>query len=98
MKNNTVSIIGGCGHVGLPLALKFAEKNFTTYAIDLNKKSIEGLNNGKMPYKEEGGRQLLKKVLKKKNIIFTDNYEKIKKSKYIIITVGTPLDSKKNLI
>lgn len=95
MKNNTVSIIGGCGHVGLPLALKFAEKNYTTYAIDLNKKSIEGLNNGKMPYKEEGGQQLLKKVLKKKNIIFTDNYEKIKKSKYIIITVGTPLDSKK---
>lgn len=95
MKKNSISIIGGCGHVGLPLALKFAEKNYQTYAIDLNKKSISDLNKGKMPYKEKGGQKLLKKVLNKNKIIFTDDYQKIKNSKYVIITVGTPLNSKK---
>ena len=29
MKKNIIAIIGGCGHIGFPLALKFAEKNFT---------------------------------------------------------------------
>lgn len=94
MKSRDISIIGGCGHVGLPLALKFAEKNFTTYAIDINSEAINTLNSGKLPYKEAGGQKLLTKVLKKKKIIFTNDYEKIKKSKYIIITVGTPLNKK----
>ena len=94
MKNNNISIIGGCGHVGLPLALKFAEKNFTTFAIDINNNAINDLNNEQLPYKEAGGQKLLRKVLKKKKIIFTNNYEKIKKSKFIIITVGTPLNKK----
>lgn len=94
MKNSDISIIGGCGHVGLPLALKFAEKNFTTYAIDINHDAINALNRGKLPYKEIGGQKLLKKVLKKKKIIFTDDYEKIKKSRFVIITVGTPLNKR----
>lgn len=67
MKNDNISIIGGCGHVGLPLALKFAEKNFTTFAIDINNNAINDLNNEQLPYKEAGGQKLLRKVLKKKN-------------------------------
>ena len=70
MKKDNISIIGGCGHVGLPLALKFAEKNFTTYAIDINSDAINRLNHGKLPYKETGGQKLLKKVLKKKKKLF----------------------------
>ena len=70
MKSRDISIIGGCGHVGLPLALKFAEKNFTTYAIDINSEAINTLNSGKLHYKEAGGQKLLKKVLKKKKNYF----------------------------
>ena len=70
MISSDISIIGGCGHVGLPLALKFAEKNFTTYAIDINSEAINTLNSGKLPYKEAGGQKLLTKVLKKKKNYF----------------------------
>jgi UDP-N-acetyl-D-mannosaminuronic acid dehydrogenase len=90
MKNNIIAIIGGCGHVGLPLALKFAEKKFLTYAIDINQNILKLLNNGNAPYKEKGSASLLKKFLNKK-IFFTENFKKIKLAKYIIITVGTPL-------
>ena len=31
-----ISIIGGAGHVGLPLGLAFANKNFNVNLIDLN--------------------------------------------------------------
>ena len=91
MKKNIIAIIGGCGHIGFPLALKFAEKNFLTYAIDLNSKAIDILQKGNIPYKEDGAQLLLKKVLKKKKIFFTNDFKKIKLAKYIIITVGTPL-------
>ena len=91
MKKNIIAIIGGCGHIGFPLALKFAEKNFLTYAIDLNIKAIDILQKGNIPYKEDGAQLLLKKVLKKKKIFFTNDFKKIKLAKYIIITVGTPL-------
>jgi UDP-N-acetyl-D-mannosaminuronic acid dehydrogenase len=95
MKNNKISIIGGGGHVGLPLSLKFAEKNYIVCAIDTNQKIIKTLNTGKIPYKEDGAQALFNKVLKNKKIIFTNDYEKIRDSKFIIITVGTPLNNNK---
>ena len=37
MKENfEVSIVGGFGHVGLPLGLMFASKNIKTLLIDIN--------------------------------------------------------------
>ena len=37
MKKTKISIIGGAGHIGLPLAVKLAEKNFLVNIIDKNK-------------------------------------------------------------
>ena len=34
-----ICIIGGAGHIGLPLSLNFSEKNFFVYVVDKNKKT-----------------------------------------------------------
>ena len=86
-----ICIIGGAGHIGLPLALKFSEKNFFVYVVDKNKKNIDKLKNKIFPFKEEGGEKLLKKALKNKKINFSTDYSSIKFCDYLIITVGTPL-------
>ncbi|MBK69578.1 MAG: nucleotide sugar dehydrogenase [Legionellales bacterium] len=86
-----ICIIGGAGHIGLPLALKFSEKNFVVDVIDKNKRIIEKLNNSIFPFKENGGEKLLKKCQKKKKIFFHDDYKKVRSADFIIITVGTPL-------
>ena len=86
-----ICIIGGAGHIGLPLALKFSEKNLVVNVIDKNKKNIDKLKNGFLPFKEEGGEKLFKKVLKNKKINFFTNYDSVRNSDYIILTVGTPL-------
>ena len=39
MFNKTISIIGGTGHVGLPLGLFLAKKNYNVKLIDINLKS-----------------------------------------------------------
>tara|TARA_Y100000031_G_C8098523_1_gene327590 strand:+ start:321 stop:812 length:492 start_codon:yes stop_codon:yes gene_type:complete len=82
-----IAMIGGSGHIGVPLALKFASVNYNVVSIDKNVNANTCLNNGQVPFEEPGA----EKLLKKKRIIFTDDYSKVKNSDIIIITVDTPM-------
>ena len=88
-----ISIIGGAGHVGLPLGLAFANKNFNVNLIDLNIEYLKKIKSGQMPFYEVGGNKILLKCLKKNKISFSNNLKTINKSKFIIVCVGTPIDS-----
>ena len=86
-----VCIIGGLGHVGLPLGLSFANKNLKTILYDINKDAIELVKNRVMPFMEHGASKILNKTID--NTLFvTDDREVIKDSKFIIIVIGTPVD------
>ena len=66
MKNNqSIAIIGGLGHVGLPLGLLFANKNFNVNLIDINIAKKNEILKGKMPFHETDGEKYLKSALKK---------------------------------
>ena len=98
-KNNNkydVTIIGGAGHVGLPLGLSFANKKIKVCLLDINKKNLNKIKNGIMPFIEYGAESILKKNIKKKYIDVTDNPVVISKSKYVFITLGTPVDEFSN--
>ena len=56
-----IFIIGGAGHIGLPLGLLFADKGKKVILYDKNKKNIKKINNLEMPFMEKGGEKLLKK-------------------------------------
>ena len=89
-----ISIIGGAGHVGFPLALAFANKNFNVNLIDLNTKNLNKIRNGEVPFYEIGAKNILKKSLQKNKIFFSKDLKSLKKSKYIIVCIGTPINSK----
>ena len=89
-----ISIIGGAGHVGFPLALALANKNFNVNLIDLNTKNLNKIRDGEVPFYEIGAKNKLKKYLQKKKIFFSKNLMSVKNSKYIIVCIGTPIDSK----
>lgn len=94
MSKNKIIIIGGAGHVGAPLGIALSNKGYNVTLLDLNTKFNRMLNNGKMPFVEEKCESLLKKSLKRKRIIATDDFEEIKNNKYIVIAIGTNI--KKN--
>ena len=98
MFNKSICIVGGAGHVGAPLGLAFSSKGYKVVLIDKNIKNIKKINNGKMPFLEDGCEILLKKMIGKKRIIASDDLTNIKKSKYIIICLGTPVNKKFNPI
>ena len=71
INRNFISIIGGAGHVGLPLGLALSSKGNDVILIDNNQKNIKKINNGIMPFVEDGCEKLLKKMIKMNKIFFT---------------------------
>jgi UDP-N-acetyl-D-mannosaminuronic acid dehydrogenase len=90
-KKYDICVIGGLGHVGLPLSLLFASAGKKVVAYDLYEKAIECVSRGKMPFKEEGAEKILSKVLGK-NFFISSDKEVISECKFIIVVIGTPAD------
>ena len=96
IKKNYICIFGGTGHVGAPLGLALSSKGYNVALIDKNIKYIKKINQGIMPFVEEGCAKLLRKMIKKKKIFATNKLDITKKCKYIIVCLGTPVDNKFN--
>src|ERR1039457_655498 len=58
-----VVVIGGCGHVGLPLALAFADRGARVAIYDLSETAVATVNSGRMPFAEPGAEEVLHRVL-----------------------------------
>jgi len=89
---SAVAIVGGCGHVGLPLGVALANSgNFVTL-IDINKKNIDLVNAGTFPFLEKNGNESLARQLKQGRLLATSDYSWISQQNIIIVTLGTPVD------
>ena len=87
-----VAIIGGLGHIGLPLGILFANKKKNVLLVDSNLEHQEKVMSGEMPFLEYGAEDILKKALERNLISITSKAETIKSAKYIVICIGTPVD------
>lgn len=93
---NKVSIVGGGGHVGLPISLILADAGFSVIGIENSKELLNKLSHGTVPYIEDGAERLLKKGLEQGNLQFTDKYDSIADSDTLIVVIGTPIDESLN--
>ena len=87
-----ICIVGGAGHVGVPLALVLADAGFRTLILDINKAAIEKMQAGQLLFLEEGGEALLKSVLATGRLGFTSEAKDAAKAIIVVLTVGTPID------
>lgn len=91
-----VVIVGGCGHVGLPLGIALAHEGKNVWALDIDQKKVELVNSGKLPFIEDGGETILQEVLANKLFKATTSTEVISKSHFVVVIVGTPVDEHLN--
>ena len=91
MKNN-ITILGGAGHIGLPLALLFSEQGYKVNILDKNRKNLAKIKQKIMPFKEKNAQTILNTSINKKLIILSDNIKGIKINGPIVICIGTPVD------
>lgn len=85
-------IVGGAGHIGLPLGVVFANSGVKTILLDINRDGLEKIQSGKFPFKEGGGEEALKSALLSGNLFATDSPEAIGNSQFVVIVIGTPID------
>jgi UDP-N-acetyl-D-mannosaminuronic acid dehydrogenase len=91
-----VSIIGGCGHVGLPLAIALANKGKQVCVQDINAAAVERTLNGEMHFYEEGAEPLLKQTLANGKLSATTDPTCITNSEVVVFIIGTPVDEHLN--
>ncbi len=84
-------IIGGFGHVGLPLGIALADVGCQVALYDVDKTKRELVEAGRMPFLEYDAEPLLNRVLGDA-LHIVEGLEAAKKAESIIITIGTPLD------
>ena len=77
----------GLGYVGMPIAHAFAKKGINVIGFDLNKEKIELYKSGIDPTNEVGNEEI-----KKTKIQFTSNEEDLKKARFHIVAVPTPVN------
>ena len=87
-----LTVVGGAGHVGIPIVLSFAAKGLTVNVNDTNEAALDILRSGRMPYMENGAEPLLKKALADDLLYFTSEPSGVSKKGPVIVTIGTPVD------
>jgi UDP-N-acetyl-D-mannosaminuronic acid dehydrogenase len=91
-----VAIIGGLGHVGLPLGLLMAERGLRVCAIDIDERALGLVNAGTMPFAEPGCPEALKRNLANDRFVACADPSYVRNADTIIIVVGTPVDENLN--
>lgn len=78
----------GLGYVGMPIAVAFAKKGLHVIGFDLNASKIQLYRSGVDPTKEVGD-----EAIKVSTVEFTANEADLKKAKFHIVAVPTPVNT-----
>jgi UDP-N-acetyl-D-mannosaminuronic acid dehydrogenase len=92
VENANVTVVGGAGHVGIPLVLALAEAGLRVNVNDLNRATLDTLKSGKLPFIEHGAEDVLAKALASQRLVFTDASDRVSTGGPVIVTIGTPID------
>lgn len=85
-KQTSISLIG-LGYVGMPIAVAFAKK-INVIGFDISSEKVELYKNGIDPTKEVGN-----DAIKQTTVEFTSNEDDLKKAKFHIVAVPTPVNA-----
>ena len=91
-----VSVVGGAGHVGIPLVLCLAHAGLKVLIHDLNQATMDEIMAGRLPFVEYGAQPLLDDALCHNRIVCSAAPASIAQTKVVVITIGTPVDEYMN--
>jgi UDP-N-acetyl-D-mannosaminuronic acid dehydrogenase len=84
-----VSVVG-LGRIGLPLALSFADRGLEVLGIDNDPARLNTVREGRMPFAEPGGQELLDRVHANGRVSLSERVTDAARARQIVITLGTP--------
>jgi len=87
-----VVVLGGGGHVGLPLSLAFARAGLTVGVFDTNQATLDRIGAGEMPFLETGADDLLTELLPTGRLELSPDATMISRTDQLVVVIGTPVD------
>ena len=91
-----VTILGGCGHVGLPLGLTLADAGLQVSLFDTNDAAVQLVLSGSMPHREAGAQEVLERTLASGNLTASSDPSSVRSAECLIVVIGTPVDEHLN--
>jgi UDP-N-acetyl-D-mannosaminuronic acid dehydrogenase len=90
-----VCVVGGCGHVGLPLSLAFARAGLRVVISDVDEGAVAALRDGRMPFLEAGAGPILREVIGR-TLEVTADPAAVGEARHVVVVIGTPVDEHLN--
>src|SRR6266487_4969205 len=91
-----VVVIGGCGHVGLPLAIALARQGGLVGVYDVSEAAVSTVNSGLLPSDEPGAAEALKQVVAEGRLEAFSDSAVVATAEHVIMVIGTPVDEHLN--
>lgn len=89
---NSVCIVGGCGHIGLPLGIALATAGVRVTLLDNSESRVRSVSEGRMPFLERGADESLAAVLEDGRLRVTSDPDVVGRAETVVVTIGTPVD------
>ena len=90
-----VVVVGGCGHVGLPLGLALADRGLSVALYDIDTAAVAAVNRGAMPFDEPGAADVLNRVVGTTLDAGSDPAV-VGTAECVVVVIGTPVDEHLN--
>jgi UDP-N-acetyl-D-mannosaminuronic acid dehydrogenase len=91
-----VTVVGGCGHVGLPLAIALADAGHQVRIYDIDATAVGTVNRGELPFVEAGAGEVLKRCLATGRLEATTAPSAVAGADTVVVVIGTPVDEHLN--
>jgi len=86
-----IVVIGGCGHVGLPLAIAFASRGLRVGIFDISESAVACVNSAKMPFAEPGAAPAMERAIAAGNLVASTDPAIVGTGEHVIVVIGTPV-------
>ena len=91
-----VVVVGGCGHVGLPLAIAFADRGLRVGIYDVGVAAVAQVNAGRLPFDEPGAAPVLERAVGSGALLASADPAVVGSAEHVVVVIGTPVDEHLN--
>jgi len=91
-----VVVVGGAGHVGLPLAIAFADRGARVAIYDVSEQAVKSVNAGQLPFDEPEAGPVLERAIAEGRLLASTDPAVVGSAEHVVVVIGTPVDEHLN--
>jgi UDP-N-acetyl-D-mannosaminuronic acid dehydrogenase len=95
-RTHDVVVVGGCGHVGLPLAIALADRGASVLVYDVSETAVGLVNDAVLPFDEPDAQDKLKSAITSGALRASTDPSVVGLAENVVVVIGTPVDEHLN--